>query len=127
MSAANRDLNAGELLNVVAGTTTQTTADMANADARGVKVFVNVSANAGGLGSITASIQIKDPGSGTYATPLSSAAIVATGFTVLTIYPGLAATANVTANDCLPRQWRIQVVANNANPVSYTVGACLLV
>jgi hypothetical protein len=125
MSAANRDLTTSDLVSGVGATASQNSADQTNTDARGVKVFVNVS-NAG-TGSITATVQAKDPASGTYTTLLASAAIVANGITVLTVYPGLPATTNVSANDILPRQWRVAVTANNANPISYSVGASLIV
>lgn len=125
MSAANRDLNTSELLAGVGATATQNSADLTNADGRGVKVFVNVTS--AGTGSITAAVQTKDPASGVYVTLLVSAAITATGMTVLTVYPGLPATANVSANDVLPRQWRVLVTAGNANPMNYTVGATLIV
>jgi hypothetical protein len=125
MSAVNRDLNISDLLFGVGQTTSQSGADQINIDARGIKVFINVSS--AGTGSVTVAIQTKDPASGTYVALLTSAAIVANGMTVLTVYPGLAATANVSANDVLPRQWRISATANNANPVNYTIGACLIV
>ena len=125
MSALNRDLNTSDLLSGVGATASQASADQTNADARGVKVFVNVT-NAG-TGSITAAIQAKDPASGVYTTLLASAAIVANGTSVLTVYPGLPATANVSANDVLPRQWRVAITANNANAASYSVGASLIV
>lgn len=125
MSALNRDLTASDLVSGVGATASQNSADQVNTDARGVKVFVNVT-NAG-TGSITAAVQAKDPASGAYTTLLASAAIVANGATVLTVYPGLPATANVSANDVLPRQWRVSVTANNANPINYTVGAALIV
>lgn len=125
MSAANRDLTTSEILSGVGATTSQNSADLTNADGRGVKVFVNVTS--AGTGSITVAVQAKDPASGTYATLLASAAIVANGLALLTVYPGLPATANVSANDVLPRQWRVAVTANNANPVNYTVGASLIV
>lgn len=73
------------------------------------------------------SIQAKDPASGTYTTLLASAAIVTNVMTVLTVYPGLPVTTNVSANDVLPRQWRVSVVANNANPANYSVGASIIV
>jgi hypothetical protein len=124
VSSVNRDLDAGQLLSAVGATTSQNTADQVNVDHAGVKVYINVS-NAG-TGSITVAIQGKDPGSGTYFTILASAAIVANGLTVLTVYPGITAVTNVSASDCLSRQWRISVTANNANPVNYTIGATLI-
>jgi len=125
MTVANLDFTASQILSGVGATATQNSADQLNPCGRGVKVFANVSAI--GTGSVTFSIQAKDPASGTYSTILSSAAIVANGMTVLTVYPGLPATANVSANDVLPRQWRVVATANNANPVNYTVGASVIV
>jgi hypothetical protein len=113
-------------LNIPAGATTnQTGPDMTSPTARGLKVVVNVT-NAG-TGSITVTIQGKDKASGTYYTILASAAIAANGVTVLSVYPGAAVAANVSANDSLPATWRILVTANNANPISYTVGFSTLV
>lgn len=125
MSAANRDFDTGQLLAGVGATASQNSADLTNADGRGVKVYVNTSLI--GTGSITVSIQAKDPASGTYTTLLASAAIVTNTLTVLTVYPGLPVTTNVSANDVLPRQWRVSVVANNANPANYSVGASIIV
>lgn len=124
MSAVNLDLNAGQLLSGVGATTSVNSPDLVNTDGQGVKVFVNVTS--AGTGSITVSIQCKDPASGTYVTLLSSAAIVANGMTTLTVYPGIVAVTNVAASDVLPRQWRVSIVANAANPMNYTVGASLV-
>lgn len=125
MSAVNTDLDAGRVLSGVAATASQNSADLTNADGRGVKVYVNTSLI--GTGSITVSVQAKDPASGTYVTLLASAAIVTNVMTVLTVYPGAPVTTNVSANDVLPRQWRVSVVANNANPANYSVGASIIV
>lgn len=124
MSSANRDLDAGQLLSGVAATASVNSADLTNADHQGVKVYVNTSLI--GTGSITVSVQAKDPASGAYVTLLASAAIVTNVMTTLTVFPGLPVTTNVSANDVLPRQWRISVTANNANPANYTVGASLI-
>ena len=99
--------------------------DQTNPYGRGVKVLANVSAI--GTGSITVTVQGKEPASGQYYTILASAAIVANGQTLLSIYPGLPAVANVSANDVLPRTWRVLVTANNANPVNFVVGASVIV
>jgi hypothetical protein len=121
----NQDLNTSDLLAGVGRTTSQNTADLLNSSFRGVKVWVVTSAI--GTGSITVTIQGKDPGSGTYTTLLAGVAIITNTTNVYTVYPGLPATANVSANDILPRVWRISVVANNANPATYSIGASLIV
>ena len=125
MSSLNIDKTGSDLLIGVGATASVNSADQVNAYGRGVKVFVNTTAI--GTGSITVTIQAKDPASGAYTTLLASAAIVTNTTAVLTVYPGITATGNVSASDVLPRQWRIAVTANNANPANYTIGASLIV
>lgn len=108
------------VLNVVAQTVTSTSPDFKNEWGRGAKVYINMSA--AGTGSVTFTIQGKDSTSGTYYTILASPAVVANGFSVLTVYPGAPVTANVSVNDLLPYTWRILATANNANAASYSVG-----
>ena len=89
---------------------------------RGVKVIVNtLNASAG---SFTVSIQGVMAGSAV--TLLTSAAINATGLTTLTVYPGVAVSANVSASDVLPRQWQLVVT-----PTGFTgtanISACVIV
>jgi len=45
--------------------------------------------------------------------------------TVLKIYPGILAVPNVSANDILSPDWRIEVVAGNANLITYEVKTIL--
>lgn len=109
----------------VGATTTYTGPDFSNQQARGVVVVLVTSAI--GTGSVTLSIQGKEPGAGSYYTLLAGAAVVTNTTNRYTVYPGLTAAANVTVSDVLPKTWRILVTANNANPATYTVGACMLV
>ena len=74
-TVCNNDLNASSVLFGVGLTTSQNSADLLNPYGRGVKVFCNMSAI--GTGSVTFTIQAKDPASGAYAALLASAAIVA--------------------------------------------------
>lgn len=112
------------LLASAAQTTTQTQADQANTSKQGIDVGVSISAV--GTGSITVVIEGKDSLSGLYYTVLTSAALIANAFTRLRVYPSLTAVANSRENDVLPGVWRIRVVANNANPVTYSVSYRLL-
>jgi hypothetical protein len=108
-------------LNVPAGATaTVTGPDIVNTGASGVKVVAVTTAI--GTGSITVSIQGKDPASGTYYTILAGTAITTNTTNVYTVFPGGPVAANVSANDSLPAVWRILVTANNANAATYTVG-----
>lgn len=114
------------LLTAASGATvSQNSSDQTNYNGRGVKILINMTA--AGTGSVTFTIQGKDVATGLYYTILASAAVTANGVTVLTVYPGIAVTANVAASDALPRTWRILVTANNANPTSYTVSGAIIV
>ena len=124
-TATNNDFTAGQVLQQNGATASVNSPDLLNPYGRGLLVFINMIA--AGTGSVTFTIQGKDPGSGTYYTILATAAIVANGFTVLRVYPGLTAVANATVSDVLPRQFRVIATANNANPTNYTVGACVIV
>ena len=108
-----------------AQTTTQIQGDQTNSTARGIKVVLNVTV--AGTGSITLEIDGKDAASGAYYPILTGVAVTANGTVVYTIYPGLTAVANSVVSDVLPHTWRIKVTANNANSITYSVGASLLV
>jgi hypothetical protein len=107
-----------------ARTTTQTMADQTNLNKKGIRVVVVTTAI--GTGSITCAIQAKDPASGNWVTMLTGAAITTNTTNTYLVYPGAANTANVSANDRLPRTWRLLVTANNANSATYSVGYMLL-
>lgn len=112
------------LLTQVGATTTQASPDQVNVNGRGVKVVLDMTA--AGTGSVTLTIQGKDPASGKYYTLLAGAAVVTNVTNVYSVYPGAPVTANVSVNDALPRTWRVLATANNVNPASYTVGASVL-
>lgn len=114
----------GTLLASASRTVTLSSADQTNYNAKGVKVFLNVTS--AGTGSITLKIEAKDPISGAYVTILEGAAVVTAVMNVYTVRPGLPATANVSASDGLPRTWRVTVTHNNANAITYSVGYALL-
>lgn len=58
---------------------------------------------------------------------LDSSFISASGTTSLTVYPGIAATSNVSKNSALPYDWKIQVVHTPSDlTAKYSVGASLL-
>lgn len=102
-----------------ARTTTQTMADQANADKQGIDVIIDVTS--AGTGSIACFIEGKDQLSGKYFTVLASANITTNVTTRLRVYPGLTAAANSRENDILPGTWRLRLVHNNANTITYSV------
>lgn len=73
--------------------------------------------------SVVFTVQGKDDVSGKYYTLLASAAITATGTTVLRVGPGLTAAANTVANDVLPRTWRVIATHADTDSITYSVGA----
>lgn len=118
------NVDTGALITASGATTTQTGTDQTNYNGRGLKVVLNMTVV--GTGSVTLSIQGKDSASGVYYTILTGAAVTTNSTTIYTVYPGITATANVSASDILPRTWRVLVTANNANPTTYTVGASVI-
>lgn len=103
-------------------TTTQVDRVRATDECNYLEVTVDLTVNAGGLGSITVLIEGYDPGKDGFYTLLQSAALTAVAFTKYTVGPGLPVTANVSANNPLPEKIRVTITANNANPVTYSVG-----
>lgn len=73
--------------------------------------------------SVVFTVQGKDTTSGKYYTILTSAAVTATGTTVLKVGPGLTAAANTVVNDMLPNVWRVIATHADADSITYSVGA----
>lgn len=102
-----------------ARTATFTSLDQTNDRNRGLHIVLNVTAVTA-TGSITLSIDGKSA-SGVYYPLLAGVAVTAAGTIVYRIYPGLVAAANLTANDVLPRTWRVVVTPANGVAVTYSV------
>lgn len=102
---------------------TVNSSDQTNFNGRGVKLGINVTADSAGTALVVVTIQGKDTVSGQYYTILSSASIAAVGFSTLTVYPAITATANVAASDVLPRTWRVSVTVSGAGTATATVGS----
>lgn len=118
MTRANVNLT---LLASAARTTTLQSADQTNYNGSCVHVVLNVTS--AGTGSITLTVQGKDSVSSAYYTILSGAAVTTNSTNVYKVCPGITVAANVSAADILPRTWRIDVTHNNANSITYSVGA----
>lgn len=99
--------------------------DQYNLGYRGLHLVIDVTA-AAATPSVVFTVQGKDRTSGQYYTLLASAAITGTGTTVLRVYPGLTASANVAANDVLPECWRVIATHADADSITYSVGVSLL-
>ena len=82
--------------------------------ARGLLLFIDITA-VGGTPTLTVTLQGKSP-TGVYYTILASAALSATGLTVLKVYPALTAAANAAANDVIPEVYRVSAVIAGTTP-----------
>lgn len=108
------------------GTYTATTVnsiDQVNYNYRGAHIIINVTTATSG--NYTPHIQAKDPVSGLYYDLLVGTAISSAGVTVLKIYPGMTATANVSASDMLPLTWRVQMIGASTPSAVFSVSAFL--
>lgn len=110
----------GTALASAARTTTQTLPDI---DTTGCK-FLNVvlDMTAAGTGSVTLSINGKDPASGKYYTILNGAAVTTNTTNRYRVGPTVTASANSIAQDYLPKTIQLVVTANNANSATYSLG-----
>jgi hypothetical protein len=121
----NRQL--GALITHTTASAGVTGGDQDGSQHKGILVFVRISAITGTSPTLTVTIEGKDATSGQYYTVLASAALNATGLTVLKVYPGLTASANVAVNDVLPPNWRVKTAIGGTGPsVTATVSAALI-
>lgn len=99
-----------------------TGSDLVNDGYLGVMVFLNINTIA--AGNLTVTVEGKSPvGTDEYYTILDSAAITATGLTVLTIHPSVPSAANVDEQHALPVTWRITVAeGGTAGAKNYDIG-----
>lgn len=104
------------------GAATYNSDPMFNPGWPGVKLTVDVSVH--NSGTVTVKIQTKDNVSGQWIdlAGATTAALSGSNQTVtLTIYPGLAETANVDVSTVLPQQWRVVATVASA-AVTFSVG-----
>lgn len=101
--------------------------DMGAGCAKGILLYVHISAITGTAPTLTVTLQGKSPVSDQYHTVLASAALNATGLTILRVYPGLTAAANLVASDILPTTWRVISVIGGTTPaVTASISASLI-
>lgn len=111
-----------------ARTTTATGTTITNFNARGLLLFVNVTA-IGGTPTLVVRLQAQDPVSLNWVDiPGAATATISTvSTTMLTMYPGAPATANVSVNGPLPRVFRAAWVIGGGTPsLTFSVGAQLI-
>ncbi len=113
------------VLTSAARTALVTGSDITNTNHRGVVVVLDVSLDPS-TASITLTIQGKDTESSSYYDLLVGAAVAATGTTDYTVYPGCIAVANAVANLPLPRVFRVNMAVADAESMTYSIGASLV-
>lgn len=113
---------------IALASTAQTAASVVSADIqnpywRGGIFVVNVSAYTSGTYTVT--VQGQDVLTGAYYTILASAALGATGTTVMRVYPGITVAANLSVAEPLPRVFRVTLTGASTPvatlSVSYTL------
>lgn len=116
---------AATLLASAGRTSIQTSADIPTYNFKALTVILDVTS--AGTGSITVTINGKDPASGKYYLLLSGAAVVTAVTNPYHVGPGIAASANVSVSSFLPAIIQIVVTHNNANSITYSVGYNLMI
>lgn len=82
--------------------------------------FINVTATSA-TPSVVFTIDGQDPISGAAYNILTSAAITATGLTVLRVHPALSAAANTIAKDMLPAAVKVTATHADSDSITYSV------
>jgi len=117
------------VLGSAARTVTLNSPDQENPACRGVRLYLDVTAASGTTPTLDVKVQTKDPASGTYA-DLPGAVFTqktAVSFDDLTIYPGIAETANETVSDALSATWRLVATIGGGTPsFTFSVGAAYI-
>ena len=111
---------------LAARTTSVNGGDLDNMSGIGATVVIDITAISGTTPTATFTVEGRDEVSGKYYTILASAALNAVATTVLRIYPGLTAAANVTASSLIPKTFRVTCTITGTTPsVTATVGVSL--
>lgn len=100
--------------------TTLNSNDFVNNAGRGVTCVLDTTIFT--AGTVTLTIQGKDGVSGKYYTLLAGAAVGSVSTNTYKVFPGAPATSNVSANDQLPRAWRINLAGAASPNATYSVG-----
>jgi hypothetical protein len=121
--AASKSLINGTILASAArAAAAYTSGTFKNVGFPGLRLFVNATAM-GAAGTLVVKVQIQDPVSGAWVDleGAVTASIVAAALTTLTIFPGIATSANERIDDHLGITWRV-VATVGVNDVTFSVG-----
>ena len=97
--------------------------DLDNLSSSSGNMIVDITAITGTSPTLTVTLQGKDPASGKYYDIIASAALTATGTTMIKIMPGGQIAANTSANNGIPKVFRVIAAAGGTTPsITGTVG-----
>lgn len=108
-----------------ARTVTANSSDVDNYSARGVRCLLDVTAASGTTPTLDVKLQSKDPISGKYVDLPGAAFTQKTAASTddLTVYPGVAETANETVSDVISGVWRAVATIGGTTPsFTFTLG-----
>lgn len=103
-----------------ARTATPTNFENEDRHVKGIQVVINVTASAA-TPSVVPTIDGFDPLSETWYNILTGSAITGASAVILRVHPELLAAANLTAQDFLPRKYRIVMTHADADSITYSV------
>lgn len=107
-----------------------TTGPHVNPAAKGVKLMLDITVVSGTSPTLDVAIQVRDPVTGTFRDlpGASFAQATAASNVQLTVYPGIAETANESVSDVLPKRWRVNItIGGSSTPTfTYSLGAAYL-
>lgn len=107
-----------------AKTATWNTGDFVNQNCTGIMVFINLTAFTA-TGSLTVTVQGKI--NGNYYTIIAGSAITSATTQRLWAFPGATVTANVSANEHVPFEWRLLMTHGNGVSLTYDITCDLLI
>jgi len=115
MSSPSSDI---VLFSSAARTATANGADTKNDYAKGVVLFLDITAASGTSPTLAVKLQSKDDLSGAYVDVpgVSFATKTGTGSSSLTLYPGIAETANISVSGILSRDFRAVATIGGTSP-----------
>jgi hypothetical protein len=103
-------------LNLVAAAVSVSSADMDNLSSMAAQVVVDITAITGTAPTLVVTVEGKDPASGKYYPLIVSASLVAVSTTVLRVFPGATAAANLAVNDFVPKVFRVSATIAGTTP-----------
>lgn len=100
-------------------------AEQTSFGSRGLRLYLDITAVNGVGPTLDIKIQIKDNLTGTFfdLPGASFVQAIATGTQMLTLYPGIAVSANVSVSDLISKNWRAVAVVSTGDDFTFSLEA----